>query len=68
MVKQLAQEKQLSAHWSMEILQLQSVTLMAGLSEDKDNLLGSIGANAFSLFGAKATTTFTALEGSKAVA
>ena len=44
---------------------VQSVTLMAGLSEDKDNLLGSIGANAFSLSGAKATTTFTALKAQK---
>ena len=44
---------------------LQSVTLMAGLSEDNDNLLGSIGANAFSLFGAKTTTAFTALKAQK---
>jgi len=44
---------------------VQSVTLMAGLSEDKDNLLGSTGANAFSLSGAKSTTTFTALKGQK---
>ena len=44
---------------------VQSVTLMAGLSEDKDNLLGSTGANAFSLSGAKATTAFTALKGQK---
>ena len=44
---------------------VQSLTLMAGLSEDKDNLLGSIGANAFSLYGAKATTAFTAFKGQK---
>ena len=44
---------------------VQSVTLMAGLSEDKDNLLGSTGANAFSLSGAKATTVFTALKAQK---
>ena len=44
---------------------VQSVTLMAGLSEDKDNLLGSTGANAFSLSGAKATTAFTALKAQK---
>ena len=44
---------------------VQSVTLMAGLSEDKDNLLGATGANAFSLSGAKTTTTFTALKGQK---
>ena len=43
----------------------QSLTLMAGLREDKDNLLGSIGANAFSLYGAKATTAFTAFKGQK---
>ena len=44
---------------------VQSVTLMAGLGEDKDNLLGSTGANAFSLSGAKATTVFTALKAQK---
>ena len=44
---------------------VQSVTLMAGLSEDKDNLLGSTGANAFSLSGAKATTVFTAFKAQK---
>ena len=44
---------------------VQSITLMAGLSEDKDNLLGSIGANAFSLSGAKATTVFSALKAQK---
>ncbi len=44
---------------------VQSVTLMAGLSEDEDNLLGSIGANAFSLSGANATTAFTALKAQK---
>ena len=44
---------------------VQSVTLMAGLSEDKDNLLGSIGVNAFSLSGAKTTTAFTALKAQK---
>ena len=43
----------------------QSITLMAGLSEDKDNLLGSTGANAFSLSGAKVITAFTALKGQK---
>jgi hypothetical protein len=43
----------------------QSITLMAGFSEDKDNLLGSTGANAFSLSGAKATTAFTALKAQK---
>ncbi len=42
--------------------QSQSVTLMTGLSQENDSLLGSIGSNAFSLDGAKSTTTFTALK------
>ena len=45
--------------------QNQSVTLMTGLSQENDSLLGSIGANAFSLDGAKSTTTFTALKAQK---
>ncbi len=45
--------------------QSQSVTLMAGLSQENDSLLGSIGSNAFSLNGAKSTTTFTALKAKK---
>jgi len=51
--------------WEYGDPSVQSVTLMAGLSEDKDTLLGSTGANAFSLSGAKATTTFTALKAQK---
>ncbi len=43
----------------------QSVTLMTGLSQENDSLLGSIGSNAFSLDGAKSTTTFTALKAQK---
>ena len=45
--------------------QSQSVTLMTGLSQENDRLLGSIGSNAFSLDGAKSTTTFTALKAQK---
>ena len=45
--------------------QSQSVTLMTGLSQENDSLLGSIGSNAFSLDGAKTTTTFTALKAQK---
>ncbi|MDG1869274.1 MAG: S8 family serine peptidase [Candidatus Thioglobus sp.] len=45
--------------------QSQSVTLMTGLSQENDSLLGSIGSNAFSLDGAKSTTTFTALKAQK---
>jgi len=44
---------------------VQSVTLMAGLSKDKDNLLDSKGTNAFSLSGSKSTTAFTAFKGQK---
>jgi hypothetical protein len=43
----------------------QSITLMAGLTEDKDSLLGSEGTSAFSLEGAKSITTFTALKAQK---
>ena len=45
--------------------QSQSVTLMTGLSQENDSLLGSIGSNAFSLDGARSTTTFTALKAQK---
>ena len=45
--------------------QSQSFTLMTGLSQENDNLLGSIGSNAFSLDGARSTTTFTALKAQK---
>ena len=43
----------------------QSVTLMAGITEDKDSLLGSQGASAFSLEGSNSITTFTALKAQK---
>ena len=42
-----------------------SISFMAGLSEENDSLLGSVGENAFSLSGSKATTTFTALKANK---
>jgi len=45
--------------------QNQSVTLMTGLSQENNSLLGSIGSNAFSLDGARSTTTFTALKAQK---
>ena len=43
----------------------QSVTLMAGITEDKDSLLGSQGTSAFSLEGSNSITTFTALKAQK---
>ena len=43
----------------------QSLTLIAGLTEDKDNLLGSQGTSAFSLEGSKSLTTFAALKAQK---
>ena len=43
----------------------QSITLMAGLSEDEDSLLGSSGAKAFSLDGSKSITTFAGLKAQK---
>ena len=43
----------------------QSFTLLAGLSEDKDSLLGSRGTSAFSLDGSNSITTFTALKAQK---
>ena len=43
----------------------QSITLMAGLTQEKDSLLGSEGTNAFSLDGAASTTTFTAIKAQK---
>ena len=35
---------------------------MTGITQDKDNLLGSTGSNAFSLSGSKSNTTFAALK------
>ena len=43
----------------------QSFTLLAGLSEDKDSLLGSSGTSAFSLDGSNSITTFAALKTQK---
>jgi len=37
-------------------------TFMTGITQDKDNLLGSTGSNAFSLSGSKSNTTFAALK------
>jgi hypothetical protein len=37
-------------------------TLMTGITQDKDNLLGSTGSDAFSLSGSKSNTTFAALK------
>jgi hypothetical protein len=41
------------------------ITLMAGITEDKDSLLGSKGSSAFSLEGSNSITTFTALKAQK---
>jgi hypothetical protein len=43
----------------------QSITLMTGLTQEKDSLLGSEGTNAFSLDGAASTTTFAAIKTQK---
>ncbi|WP_416653182.1 S8 family serine peptidase [Candidatus Pseudothioglobus sp. Uisw_086] len=43
----------------------QLITLMAGVAEDKDSLLGSSGTNAFSLDGSKSITTFALLKAQK---
>ncbi|WP_416688103.1 S8 family peptidase [Candidatus Pseudothioglobus sp. Uisw_041] len=43
----------------------QIITLMAGITEDKDSLLGSKGSSAFSLEGSNSITTFTALKAQK---
>jgi subtilase-type serine protease len=44
-----------------------SVTIMAGLTEEEDSLLGSFGANAFSLSGSRAITSFTAIKAQKKI-
>ena len=43
----------------------QLITLMAGVAEDKDSLLGSKGSSAFSLEGSNSITTFTAIKAQK---
>ena len=40
----------------------QAVTLMAGVTQEQDRLLGSVGGGAFSLAGARSTTTFATLK------
>ena len=40
-----------------------TLTLMAGLTQEKDKLLGSTGAGAFSLSGSRSDTTFATLKG-----
>ncbi|MDC0492141.1 S8 family serine peptidase [Candidatus Pseudothioglobus singularis] len=42
-----------------------SITMMAGISADKDSLLGSQGTSAFSLDGSRSITTFAALKAQK---
>ncbi len=47
--------------------QNQSLTLMTGISQENDSLLGSIGSNAFSLNGALSTSTFTGVKVQKSL-
>jgi hypothetical protein len=44
---------------------LQSLTLMAGLTQEDGKLLGSTGSDAFSIGGAKSTTAYTAIKAQK---
>ena len=64
-VQKLGSKKSLISSLEFGESQSQSVTLMAGLSQENDNLLGSIGANAFSLNGATSSTTFSAIKAQK---
>ena len=63
--QKLGSKKSLISSLEFGESQGQSVTLMAGLSQENDNLLGSIGANAFSLNGATSSTTFSAIKAQK---
>ena len=63
--QKLGSKKSLISSLEFGESQSQSVTLMAGLSQENDNLLGSIGANAFSLNGASSSTTFSAIKAQK---
>ena len=63
--QKLGSKKSLISSLEFGESQGQSVTLMAGLSQENDNLLGSIGANAFSLTGASSSTTFGAIKAQK---
>ena len=63
--QKLGSKKSLISSLEFGKSQNQSITLMAGLSQENDNLLGSIGANAFSLNGAKSSTTFSAIKAQK---
>ncbi len=63
--QKLGSKKSLISSLEFGESQSQSVTLMAGLSQENDNLLGSIGANAFSLNGATSSSTFSAIKAQK---
>ena len=63
--QKLGSKKSLISSLEFGESQSQSVILMAGLSQENDNLLGSIGANAFSLNGATSSSTFSAIKAQK---
>ena len=54
--------KSLVASLESQSLLKTSLTLMTGITQDKDNLLGSIGNDAYSMSGSKSNTTFAAFK------
>lgn len=54
--------KSLVASLESQSLLKTSLTLMTGITQDKDNLLGTIGNDAYSMSGSKSNTTFAALK------
>ena len=54
--------KSLVASLESQSLLKTSLTLMTGITQDKDNLLGTIGNDAYSMSGSKSNTTFAAFK------
>ncbi|MDC0648377.1 S8 family serine peptidase [Candidatus Pseudothioglobus singularis] len=60
--KKVGSRKSLIASLESQSPSKTSLTLMTGITQDKDNLLGSIGNDAYSMSGSKSNTTFAAFK------
>ena len=60
--KKVGSKKSLIASLESQSPSKTSLTLMTGITQEKDNLLGSIGNDAYSMSGSKSNTTFAAFK------
>ena len=60
--KKVGSRKSLIASLESQSPSKTSLTLMTGITQEKDNLLGSIGNDAYSMSGSKSNTTFAAFK------